>query len=310
MTPRWDIARSMTAFDAHSAHRNAATLIGFTAVLMWALLALFTAASGKVPPFQMSALCFAIGGCIGVTRWITVPQARASLARQPWKAWVLGIGGLFGYHFFYFTALRNAPAVEAGLIAYLWPLFIVLFSALLPGERLRWHHIVGALLGFAGAALIVTRGESLEIDPQYTLGYLAACVCALTWSGYSVLSRKFSAVPTDVVTGFCLATSALSALCHLALEETVWPANTTEWLAVIGLGLLPVGLAFYTWDHGVKHGDIQLLGVAAYAAPLLSTILLIAFGFAPLTWAVVAAAVLVTAGASLAAKDNFRKKKV
>ena len=299
----------MTRADTHGANRNAATLIGFTAVLMWALLALFTAASGKVPPFQLSAMCFAIGGSIGLTRWIAVPQARAALARQPWKAWVLGIGGLFGYHFFYFTALRNAPAVEAGLIAYLWPLLIVLFSAMLPGERLRWHHIAGALLGFAGAALIVTRGESLQIDPQYTPGYLAACVCALIWSGYSVLSRRFSAVPTDVVTGFCIATAILSALCHLALEETVWPASATEWLAVAGLGLLPVGLAFYTWDHGVKHGDIQLLGVGAYAAPLLSTILLIAFGFAPLTWAVVAAAVLVTAGAGLAAKDNLRKKK-
>ena len=299
----------MTNTDTHSAGRTTATLIGFTAVLMWALLALFTAASGKVPPFQLSGMCFAIGGCIGLTRWITVPQARAALARQPWQAWALGIGGLFGYHFFYFTALRNAPAVEAGLIAYLWPLLIVLFSALLPGEHLRWHHIAGALLGFAGAALIVTRGESLDIDPQYTFGYLAACVCALTWSGYSVLSRRFAAVPTDVVTGFCIATAILSALCHLALEETVWPANLTEWLAVAGLGLLPVGLAFYTWDHGVKHGDIQLLGVSSYAAPLLSTILLIAFGFAPLTWVVVAAAVLVTAGAALAAKDSFRKKK-
>ncbi|MCB1473324.1 MAG: EamA family transporter [Rhodobiaceae bacterium] len=288
--------------------RGLATAIGFSAVLMWALLALFTAASGKVPPFQLSAMCFAIGGCIGLTRWISVPQARAALARQPWKAWVLGVGGLFGYHFFYFTALRNAPAVEAGLIAYLWPLLIVLFSALLPGERLAWHHIAGAMLAFAGAALIVTRGESLDIDPRYTFGYLAACVCALTWSGYSVLSRRFAAVPTDVVTGFCLATAILSALCHVALEETVWPAATREWLAVAGLGLLPVGLAFYAWDHGVKRGDIQLLGVSAYAAPLLSTILLIAFGFAPLTWAVVAAAFLVTAGAALAAKDSIRRR--
>ena len=288
--------------------RGLATAIGFSAVLMWALLALFTAASGKVPPFQLSAMCFAIGGCIGLTRWISVPQARAALARQPWKAWVLGVGGLFGYHFFYFTALRNAPAVEAGLIAYLWPLLIVLFSALLPGERLAWHHIAGAMLAFAGAALIVTRGESLDIDPRYTFGYLAACVCALTWSGYSVLSRRFAAVPTDVVTGFCLATAILSALCHVAIEETVWPADAGQWLAVAGLGLLPVGLAFYAWDHGVKRGDIQLLGVSSYAAPLLSTILLIAFGFAPLTWAVVAAAFLVTAGAALAAKDSIRRR--
>jgi drug/metabolite transporter (DMT)-like permease len=45
------------------------------------------------------------------------------------KVWALGLFGLFGYHFLYFTALRNAPAVEAGLIAYLWPLLIVVGSA-------------------------------------------------------------------------------------------------------------------------------------------------------------------------------------
>lgn len=292
-----------TPLDA--GRRLRATLIGFTAVLMWSLLALFTAASGAVPPFQLAAMCFLIGGSIGLVRWIAVPAARASL-RQPVAVWALGIGGLFGYHFFYFTALRNAPAVEAGLIAYLWPLLIVLFSALLPGERLRLHHVAGGLLGLAGAALIVTKGRGFELEARYGLGYAAALVCALTWSAYSVASRRFAAVPTDVVTGFCLATAALSALAHLALETTVWPADGREWLAVAALGLLPVGAAFYVWDYGVKHGDIQVLGASSYAAPLLSTGILIAAGFAEPSWLILAACLLITGGAALAAKDMIR----
>ncbi len=79
---------------------------------------------------------------------------------------------------------------------------------------------------------------------------------------------------------FCLATSVLSLLCHLALEQTVWPQGPSEWLAVLGLGLLPVGAAFYAWDFGVKNGNIQLLGVASYSAPVLSTLMLVLFGFA------------------------------
>src|SRR5690606_23351142 len=130
-----------------------------------------------------------------------------------------GVAGLFGYHFFYFTALRNAPPVEAGLIAYLWPLLIVLFSALLPGERLRPHHLLGGALGLIGAALIVTGGGAVACRAEHAFGYAMALACALTWSSYSVLSRRFAAVPSDVVTGFCLATAALSAVCHLALEE-------------------------------------------------------------------------------------------
>lgn len=110
-----------------------ATLIGFSAILMWSFLALFTAASGTMPPFQLSAICFAIGSLPGIATFIVRP-ARLKLLKQPAKVWVVGIAGLFGYHFLYFTALRNAPAVEAGLIAYLWPLLIVFGSALLPGK--------------------------------------------------------------------------------------------------------------------------------------------------------------------------------
>ncbi len=283
-----------------------ATLIGFSAILMWSLLALFTAASGKMPPFQLSAICFLIGSLPGLSVLVAKPE-RLALLKQPAKVWITGIAGLFGYHFLYFTALRNAPAVEAGLIAYLWPLLIVVGSALLPGERLRWYHIAGALAGLVGTILIVAR-NGVAFDDAYLIGYGAAFLCAFTWSGYSLITRRFEAVSTDVVTGFCLATSILSFVCHLALETTVWPATTFEWLAVAGLGLLPVGAAFYAWDFGVKNGDIQLLGVSSYAAPVLSTLILILFGFAEPSWRIALACLFVTGGAVLAAQDLILRK--
>ncbi|KKX27827.1 EamA family transporter [Rhizobium sp. LC145] len=283
------------------------TLIGFTAILMWSLLALMTAASGKMPPFQLSAVTFAIGSLPGIILFLLKPQ-RIALLRQSPKVWLTGIGGLFGYHFLYFTALRNAPAVEAGLIAYLWPLLIVVGSALLPGERLRWYHVAGALAGLAGTVTIVSR-NGLSFDDAYAVGYGAAFLCAFTWSGYSLLTRRFERVSTDVVTGFCLATSVLSLACHLALETTVWPENGGEWLAVVGLGLLPVGAAFYAWDYGVKNGDIQIIGAASYAAPLLSTLILVASGFAEADWRILVACLLITGGAVLAARDMLRPRR-
>jgi drug/metabolite transporter (DMT)-like permease len=227
---------------------------------------------------------------------------RIALLKQPPKVWITGIGGLFGYHFLYFTALRNAPAVEAGLIAYLWPLFIVVGSALLPGERLRWYHVAGAILGLCGTVTIISR-NGLAFDDAYVVGYGAALLCAFTWSGYSLLTRSFERVSTDVVTGFCLATSLLSLVCHIGLETTVWPASESEWMAIVGLGFLPVGAAFYAWDYGVKNGDIQVIGAASYAAPLLSTMILVMLGFAEPSWRVVAACILITGGALLAAKE-------
>lgn len=288
--------------------RRRATLIGFTAVLMWALLALFTTLSGAVPPFQLLAMTFAIATAIGVVASLARGTGPLAHLRQPWAVWATGVGGLFGYHFFYFLALRNAPAVEASLIAYLWPLLIVVFSALLPGERLRWFHLAGAALGLAGAALLVTRGADLAFDERYTLGYLAALACALIWSSYSIGSRRFGQVPTDAVGGFCAAAAILAVPAHLVFETTVWPNGWVEWLAVLALGLGPVGGAFFTWDIGMKHGDIQVLGAAAYAAPLLSTLILIAAGLAPLTGVVVGACLLIVGGAVLAARDLIGRR--
>ena len=179
----------------------------------------------------------------------------------------------------------------------------------MPGERLRWNHIAGALLGLAGTALIVTKGGGLAFESRYSFGYAMAGVCAFLWAAYSLLSRRFPAVPTSIVTWFCAATSALSLVCHFALEETVLPATAGQWLAVVGLGLMPVGAAFYAWDIGVKRGNIQVLGAASYAAPLLSTLILIVAGFAEPTLRILAACVLITGGAVLAAKSMLFGRK-
>ncbi len=285
--------------------RARATAIGFSAILMWALLALFTVGSAPVPPFQLNAMCFALGGAMGLW-WTARNGGLGQLARVRWTVYAFGTAGLFGYHALYFSALRLAPAAEAGLIAYLWPLLIVLFSGLLPGERLGPGHVLGALVAFAGAALIVARGATGAADAAALQGYALALACALTWSGYSVLSRRLGAVPTASVTVFCLAAAALSVPAHLATETTAWPETALGWAAVAGLGLGPVGLAFYTWDVGVKRGDIQLLGTASYAAPLLSTLILVAAGAADPGLHLAAATVLITAGAVLAARAGRR----
>jgi drug/metabolite transporter (DMT)-like permease len=191
----------------------------------------------------------------------------------------------------------------------MWPLLIVLGSALMPGEKLAWNHIVGALLGLAGTFLIVTKGAGLAFDARYAFGHAMAAVCAVLWSSYSLLSRRFPSVPTTIVTWFCAATAILSLACHFALEETVLPANAVQWLAVLGLGLMPVGAAFYAWDIGVKRGNIQVLGAASYAAPLLSTLVLIVAGFAEPSLRILAACLLITGGAVLAAKSLLFAKR-
>lgn len=279
------------------------TLIGITAILMWATLALLTELSGAaVPAFQLTAMSFTVAFLIGV---VVCWRAGGSLwqhLRLPIAVWTLGVVGLFGYHLFYFIALNHAPAAEASLIAYLWPLLIVFFSGLLPGEKLRWSHCVGAIAAFAGVGLLVSKGGTIAFDARYITGYLSALLCALIWSSYSILSRRFATVPTNAVGGFCGATAVLAWLCHFLFESTVIPIGK-EWLAILCLGLGPVGLAFFTWDYGVKHGNIKVLGILSYLTPLLSTLLLIASGLADVSWTLLLACLLIVGGALLAVVD-------
>jgi len=277
-----------------------ATWIGSISVVLWGTLALLTKLTGgQIPEFQLMAMTFTIAFLLMGGRWLRAGHTGIRFARQSGFAWAIGVIGLFGYHFAYFKAMTLAPAVEVSLLAYLWPLFIVLFSALLPGESLRMQHLAGAALALLGCWLLIGRNSS-GFSADNLNGYLVAFSCALIWSSYSVLSRLVKSVPTDAVGWFCGATAVLGWICHLMWEQTVWPGSWSQWVGVIGLGLGPVGVAFFTWDYGVKHGNIQLLGTLAYTAPLISVLLLILMGFGVATIEVFSASVLVVIGSLIA----------
>jgi drug/metabolite transporter (DMT)-like permease len=192
------------------------------------------------------------------------------------------------------------------LINYLWPLLIVVFSSLLPGERLRWFHTAGALLGLSGAFLLVALKGNISFQSESIGGYLAAVACAVIWATYSVLNRRFEHIPTASVSGFCGMTALLAFLCHLVMESWVTP-NLAQLFYIILMGLGPLGLAFFVWDYGTKHGDLRLIGVLSYSTPLLSTLLLILFGKAEASLLVLISCTLIIGGALLASKDKLKR---
>lgn len=281
-----------------------ATAWGASTVLSWATLALFTQWAGPVPPFLLTALCFGLAAILAMLVFTLSGQFRelAAAARQPAAGWLLGIGGLFGYHLFYFIAQQNAPAASAGLISYLWPLLIVIMAGLLPGERLRPVHLLGGGCGFLATVLLVGP-DGLDWDGGYAFGYLAALVASLIWSSYSVLSRLLARIPTAAVTWNCLGAALLALVCHLLWEPSGWPEEANIW-AVVALGLGPVGSAFFTWDLGMKRGHVRMLGLLAYATPLLSTVILVLAGLAEPSPQLAVAAILIAGGALIGSRGG------
>lgn len=280
-----------------------ATLIGFLAVLLWSTLAVFTAMSGRVPPFQLVGMTFVIGGLL----ILAIATARGQLSRiRPTPAsFALGLYGPFGDTAIYYAALKTAPAAEANLIHYLWPLLIVLFAALLPGGKLKLRHLVGALIGLAATGLLISGGIE---GGGLALGHVLAAIGAFIWASYSVVSRRFANVPSESLCITMLGCAVPAFACHLAFETTIWSLAWVEWGGVLGLGLGSIGLAFVVWDIGMKQGDVALLGVASYAAPVLSTIVLVLAGYTQPSWLLAVSCVLIVVGALVASWERSPKK--
>ncbi len=240
-------------------------LAALGAIALWGTLAALALQLAAIPPFLLAGIALAIGSLVG---------GRALLAKPPpLKALALGVYGLFGFHFFLFLALRNAPPVEANLVNYLWPLLIVVLApAIVPGIRLSARHVLAAVIGFAGAALLITAGAPAG-EGGGTIGYLFALASAFIWATYSLMTRRFAQFPTAYVSWFCLASGIAALACHFAFEPRYWP-GASQWPFLVVMGVGPMGLAFFLWDRALKHGDPREIGNFAYLTPLLSTLAL------------------------------------
>ncbi|MEO3691520.1 DMT family transporter [Roseateles paludis] len=244
-----------------------ADLLALTAILMWASLAALGVKLAHVPPFLLTGLGLLVGSVLAVP-----------LSRLQWRAWVvpwqtllLGVYGLFGFHLLLFIALRTAPALQANLINYLWPLgMVVLAPLILPGLRWRASQVGAAVLGFAGAAVVILGRSGGSLAGGWHSGYALALGSALVWSTYSLGTRRVAPFATSAVGAFAAVSGVLSLACH-ALWEPAADLSARDLGLIVLLGLGPLGGAFFLWDAALKAGDPRRIGLLAFLTPLLST---------------------------------------
>jgi drug/metabolite transporter (DMT)-like permease len=273
-----------------SGRRPAPILLALLAILLWSTLAALTTRLDGLPPFLLAGTSLLIGSLVGVPRW--------RRWRAPLPVLALGVYGLFAYHAALFTALRLAPPIEANLLNYLWPLLIVVLTpAFLGGRRLTARQVAAALLGFAGAAMLVTGGR-VAFERAHAAGYALAIAAALIWSTYSLASARRAAALAPPVSLFGAVSGLLALLCHALFEpRAAIAAADVPWLLLLGLG--PMGVAFLAWDAALRRGDPRTIGLLSYLTPVLSTLLLALTGGGRLTGVSLAAMVLVVGGALL-----------
>lgn len=283
-----------------------ATILGAIGVTLWATETTFITYTTGIPPLQTVALALMFAALLSPIAWLVTGAHPLAAFHQPWPVWVVTVGAMFGYHACIYYATQQAPPAAAALLQGTTPLIIVFGSALLPGERLRWWHAAGALLGLAGVLFLIEYGGETSANNSGATFYLSLIgIAAALWGVYSLVARRFPDVPSSAMGTFYGAAALLAAGLHISLETWVTP-TTQEWLAMAGLGILPMGLAIYFWDFGVKKGDIQALGAFSYVEPFIGAVLVALFAGAALDWNLLWSGCLVVSGAVLASRNIWQ----
>ncbi len=270
------------------------------ALCVWSFSALLVSFSGHAPPFLTAAICFFISFSCNAIKWIVTKQSVRDIFRQsPW-AYVVCIGGLTGYFAAYNVALKVAPIIEANLINYLWPLSIVVLSAVVQKTKISLETGIGILTSFAGMVFVLSSKGEFHFGENGFVIYIPAFMAVIFYGLYCVFT-KIVPFPSSFIGGCYLIGGVILLAIHLAFEPS-YTFNISEAVPILLLGASTT--SYTLWDRAMKTGDPIMLASLAYLVPFFSTFWLIVFGRGAWSPAVLIGGIMIVAGGLIA---NIRK---
>ena len=294
--------------------KKRATLAAVGSILLWCASGVcFASGARLLGPMAYLTLMTATGVITVVILQRFRGQPFADLVRLPLRVMVAGFWGVALYTVILALAFGIAPERDIGqvnLLNYLWPVWIVLLSAILIREKRRLlPTAAGVILGFAG--IVVARGPAeLMRAPENPLPLFLALLGGFLWACYSVLLRRWRIPAEQGGTAFHFTLCALMAAAVAAIRgewQNLPPvgAEALFWILFGGIG--PVGLAYHWWEIGVKRGHVPLISTLAYFIPIGSTLLIGLLFREAMGPGLFFGAVLIAAGAWLAGRTQERK---
>lgn len=249
------------------------TWLGILAIPLWSLTPVFIVLIGPASAFALLGLRFAISGVLLLCLNLKQGQNIYAQFRQPLGLWALGLFGILFSQWIYVLALQYAPPAEANFINYLWPIYLVLLAGAMGAEKLTADKILAVGIAFVGAGIIMLGETGFHYSAEHQFGYALAMLAGFAWAVYTLCLKRFYLHQVSSIRGGPFLLYAI--LCFIAHAATGAPdliLSQTQWVYVLAFGIVPVGYIF--WEHGVKHGQLPVLAVAAYFIPLLSAVML------------------------------------
>jgi len=276
-----------------------ATIIGQASLVIWSLSACATMALNDIPAFEILSGIF-ISGCIASSIINSIKGNWSFALKRPKYLIFAGIFGIAGNNILYVLSFKHAPAIQVDLIVYLWPMMVLILSSLFLNEKTRINHILACVLAFSGVCILLTANNDTSMfSAQYLIGYVLAFACALLWSIYVIISRRYNKSTPELFAIYSGVGAIFSLFMHFNFETTIMP-SLWQGVILVVMGVAAHSLAYYGWDFAIKRGHFKLLSILPYGNPILSVLALIFFGFADLTIEVLVSTLMVFAAGAIA----------
>jgi len=166
---------------------------------------------------------------------------------------LLGFTGIFAYSFFFFTGLRHVKASHGALIVALNPVLVMLISSLIGKEKISGIKILGLLISLGGTAIVIARGDIMDLVTMFTWGDALMLGCPISWAFYTYFAKdalKFAS-PLQAST-WAILTGMIFIVFFVPLEPFPLEVDWQIWLAIVYLGICGSVLGFVWYYEGIK----------------------------------------------------------
>lgn len=231
------------------------------------------------------------------------PAKALTVARSDWGSMaLLGLFGVVGYHYFFFSSLRYTATANTAIINAFNPVVTAIMAALFIGERLTCRQYSGILLALLGVLTLLTRGNLtalLRLDLNRGDGLMLCAV--LCWVVYSLIIKQLSQRYSGLTITFYAAVAGVGQLLVLAIAERWWQQLATlslaSLLSIIYMGVAASGVAYLLFNLSIQRiGPTRTASTVYSLVPIFVAALAWLFFREPLTGAMVASMGLILLG--------------
>ena len=222
-------------------------------------------------------------GFLAIALFLFVRRERITIpAQKDYKYFaLLGLSVGVGY-FFVSSAMNKTLVANATVLLNTSPLFIVLLAPIILREKIRKQQLIGILLTFIGASIIVGM-DKFSLNPQFIEGDIFALGDGVMYALYTIAIRKLETkYSLGEVTFWAFGLGALIGLfCMVLYGGITTIISTQNMIYLLLLGLVPSGIAVTLYNISLKYlkaqitSTIVLLEVVAatfYAAIILNEV--------------------------------------